>query len=125
MERPISTDSPYNGYLVGQVLSLEALSGKLKKRQVDIGQENPLTIVTNAPNVRENSRVIVATVGSIVNGEEVKAVSVGGCKSHGMLCDAPMLGWAGGGAGTAVSSRTLNFLFFDDICGMKIQNTRH
>ncbi len=31
----------------------------------------------------------------------VKKASVGGVVSEGMLCDAPMLGWTGGGAGTA------------------------
>jgi len=38
-----------------------------------------------------------------MNGEEieVKEASVGGVKSAGMLCDAPMLGWSGGGAGNA------------------------
>jgi tRNA-binding EMAP/Myf-like protein len=38
-----------------------------------------------------------------VDGEEVevKEAKVGGCTSQGMLCDAPMLGWTGGGAGNA------------------------
>ena len=31
----------------------------------------------------------------------VKKASVGGCMSEGMLCDPPMLGWVGGGAGNA------------------------
>jgi hypothetical protein len=32
---------------------------------------------------------------------EIKEAKVGGCISQGMLCDAPMLGWTGGGAGNA------------------------
>ena len=32
---------------------------------------------------------------------EVKKANVGGVPSEGMLCDAPMLGWVGGGAGAA------------------------
>ena len=38
-----------------------------------------------------------------LDGEEVevKEAKVGGCTSQGMLCDAPMLGWTGGGAGNA------------------------
>jgi hypothetical protein len=33
--------------------------------------------------------------------EECKPLTVGGVTSEGMLCDAPMLGWVGGGAGAA------------------------
>ena len=64
-----------------------------------------ITVVTNAPNVNLGSRVVVATVGAKVecDGTElvVKKMMVGGAMSEGMLCDAPMLGWSGGGAGTA------------------------
>ena len=31
----------------------------------------------------------------------MKEANVGGVKSQGMLCDAPMLGWSGGGSGNA------------------------
>ena len=47
------------------------------------------------------TRLVVATVGAIVNEEPVKKASVGGVTSEGMLCDNPMLGWTGGGAGIA------------------------
>ena len=47
-------------------------------------------------------RVVVATVGAkLKNEESVKKATVGGVTSEGMLCDAPMLGWVGGGAGAA------------------------
>ena len=36
-----------------------------------------------------------------VDGEPVKKATVGGVPSEGMLCDAPMLGWKGGGADCA------------------------
>jgi len=91
-----------------QVLEVEPVAGKdkLKQLKVDVGAgSDALQIVTNAPNVVEGCNCIVATVGSTVtmNGEEieVKEASVGGVKSAGMLCDAPMLGWSGGGAGNA------------------------
>ena len=52
------------------------------------------------------TRVVVATVGSFVTGaagepEKVLKANVGGVNSEGMLCDNPMLGWTGGGAGIA------------------------
>ena len=90
------------------VLSIEAApaGNKLKVLSLDVGGGSPVTEVTNAPNVdKVGARVVVALPGAVVriDGEEVtvKAASVGGIKSHGMLCDAPMLGWAGGGNGTA------------------------
>ena len=62
-------------------------------------------MVTNAANVAEGSRVVVAGVGArvVLDGEETTVAkrSVGGQTSTGMLCDAPMLGWVGGGAGAA------------------------
>merc|ERR1712048_777933 len=93
---------------VGLIISAEKVQGKDKLQQlkVDIGGGgDPLPIVTNAGNVKEGIKVVVATVGAKVNdkGEEieVKKANVGGCPSEGMLCDGPMLGWTGGGAGAA------------------------
>ncbi|EKX37083.1 hypothetical protein GUITHDRAFT_145313 [Guillardia theta CCMP2712] len=95
------------GLVVGKVLECEKIANKdkLKKLVVDIGGDEQIQVVTNAPNVVEGSNVIVATIGSKVqlDGEdvEVKEATVGGEKSQGMLCDSVMLGWSGGGAGNA------------------------
>ena len=53
-----------------------------------------------------NARIVVAPVGSTVvdeTGEDllIQKTSVGGVMSEGMLCDARMLGWAGGAEGIA------------------------
>ena len=92
-----------DGFKVGVVESTEALPGKAKLTRclVTVGAEQSVSVVTNASNVIEGSRVVVATVGSMVNGEIVKKACVGGCTSEGMLCDGPMLGWKGGGVGAA------------------------
>ena len=92
------------GFVVGLVSTAEAVAGKdkLSKLEVDVGAGEPITIVTNASNVQAGSRVVVATVGTELRDETiVKKASVGGVVSEGMLCDAPMLGWVGGGAGAA------------------------
>ena len=110
----------FDGYVVGAVLSVEELSGKLKACSVDVGAAE-LTVVTNA-NVSEGARIVVAKarqdcrcaptrhrlslacawqVGAAVGDERVSKRSMGGRVSEGMLCDAPMLGWQGGGAGAA------------------------
>jgi tRNA-binding EMAP/Myf-like protein len=105
-------------YKVGIVLSVEnkAVPGKkpLKICSIDIGNatdgggggEGPITVVTNATNVRDGSRIVVAPIGSCVideNGEElmIKRTVVSGTSSEGMLCDARMLGWGSGSAGIA------------------------
>ena len=89
------------GFKCGLVTSIEALADKLKVCTVDLGDAKSVSIVTNAGNVSEGSRVVVATVGSLVDDVALKKKSVGGRPSEGMLCDAPMLGWTGGGAGAA------------------------
>merc|ERR1712070_1319236 len=91
----------YRGYKIGVVLSAEKVANKdkLLELKVDVGSGEPLPIVTNAGNVKEGSRVVVVEE----KGEEieVKKATVGGKPSEGMLCDGPMLGWVGGGAGAA------------------------
>ena len=86
----------------GVVEACEKASGKFVKLSVNIGDEVPLTIATNWDGVGEGSRVCIAVVGSFVADVEVTPVERGGVTSQGLLCDAAMLGWAGGAAGAAV-----------------------
>ena len=102
-----------SSYKVGVVLSLEEVSGKkggnnkpLKACRIDIGtgEEGGIPVVTNAPNVREGSRICVAPAGSVVindQGEEITLTktSIAGHESWGMICDSKLLGWAGGAEG--------------------------
>jgi tRNA-binding EMAP/Myf-like protein len=96
------------GFVVGVVKSIDSVPGKekLKVVDVDIGEEELVKIVTNAPNIREGTRTCIATVGTTVeiNGssEIVRKTSVGGIWSNGMVCDSVMLGWVGGAAGLCV-----------------------
>jgi tRNA-binding EMAP/Myf-like protein len=95
--------------VVACIISLEPVPKKDKLRIacVDAGPaaNGLISIVTNAPNVAVGSLVVVALPGARVrNGTEeilVSTATVGGMKSSGMLCDAPMLGWVGGGKDTA------------------------
>lgn len=48
-------------------------------------------------------RTVIATEGTIVDDQEVKATAIGGKKSFGMLCDQKMLGWGSTNVGLAVS----------------------
>ncbi|CAL1133909.1 unnamed protein product [Cladocopium goreaui] len=98
-----AADAKFENFVVALVQSCEAVPGKdkLKKLEVDVGGE-VLKIVTNASNVKDGSRVVVAKVGAIIDGEPLKKSVVGGCPSEGMLCDSTMLGWSGGGSGAAL-----------------------
>uniref|UniRef100_A0A7S2EV43 tRNA-binding domain-containing protein n=1 Tax=Trieres chinensis TaxID=1514140 RepID=A0A7S2EV43_TRICV len=96
-------------YKVGVVLSVDSSksSKTLRICRVNVGdEENPITVVTSASNVRDGSRIVVAPAGSTFiddEGEEqtVTKASVGGTMSEGMLCDSAMLGWKGGAKGVA------------------------
>jgi tRNA-binding EMAP/Myf-like protein len=99
-----------SAYKVGLVESLEESGGKgtkaLKICQVNIGGEDTIQVVTSAPNVRLESRLAVAPIGSTVlgsNGEGMKVTktSVGGVTSEGIFCDSRMLEWEGGSVGIA------------------------
>ena len=93
--------------LVAKVLELAPVPGKDKLRLVtlDVGSPDPIAVVTSAPNLSVSALCVVALPGATVRIDNedvaVKAATVGGVRSHGMLCDAPMLGWVGGGAGMA------------------------
>jgi tRNA-binding EMAP/Myf-like protein len=102
--------SKFANFCIAKVLKVDELKDGLKKLSVDVGRESPVTIVTSA-KISVGHRVVVALEGAIVPAGKVvgqdpdavvvKATSVGGVKSHGMLCDSPMLGWVGGAKGVA------------------------
>ena len=96
-------------YKVGVVESLEESGGKgtkaLKICKVNVG-DNTIQVVTSAPNVRLESRLAVAPVGSTVLGSSgegmaVTKTTIGGHTSEGIFCDSRMLGWDGGSVGIA------------------------
>jgi tRNA-binding EMAP/Myf-like protein len=104
-----SGSSKYKNYVIGVIVSVEEVrKKKLKVVEVDVGGEDVVKVVTSAKHVAVDERVVVALPGACVpssatleecedEDEEdscvVKACSVGGVKSGGMLCDAWMLGW--------------------------------
>ena len=94
--------------VVGHVVSCEAVAVKanLKLCRIDIGQGDPIPVVTNASNVRNDTHTVVAIVGTEieVDGETITITrtNVGGVYSEGMLCDSTMCGWVGGAKGICV-----------------------
>ncbi len=91
---------PFSGVVVGEVLKVEKHpnADKLTVCQVDIGGAQPLNIVCGAPNVAQGMKVPCALVGARLPGSapdrpfEIKAATMRGVESRGMLCSARELG---------------------------------
>mmetsp|Transcript_115639 Transcript_115639/g.210316 ORF Transcript_115639/g.210316 Transcript_115639/m.210316 type:complete len:1357 (-) Transcript_115639:347-4417(-) len=67
---------------------------KLRLCKVRVGDEDPIDVVTNAPNVCKGSKFILALPGTTVaTGLEVEVGLVGGVESCGMLCGPKEMGW--------------------------------
>lgn len=72
----------------GLVTASEPVAGKKVRLTVDVGEEQPLTVLS-AASVDTGARIIVALVGSSIGDTEVTIPTI---------CDAAMLGWDGRGA---------------------------
>ncbi|MDG1823587.1 MAG: phenylalanine--tRNA ligase subunit beta [Flavobacteriaceae bacterium] len=82
-----------DGMVVGEVLTCEKHpnADKLKVTSVDVGEDEPLSIVCGAPNVDKGQKVVVATVGSTIYpivGEpfKIKKAKIRDHVSMGMIC---------------------------------------
>lgn len=95
--------------VIGRITACDSIPGKdkLKEIAVDIGQQENVKIVTNAPNVTANMLTVIATLDTEleINGDVivVKKQSVGGRVSFGLVCDSKMCNWRGGAEGIAVN----------------------
>ncbi|AZB72723.1 phenylalanine--tRNA ligase subunit beta [Synechococcus elongatus] len=84
------------GVVVGRVLQREQHpnADRLSVCQVEIGQEEPVTIVCGASNVRADIWVAVATLGSYLPciDLKLKPTKLRGVRSEGMICSLSELG---------------------------------
>ncbi|MEJ2163519.1 MAG: phenylalanine--tRNA ligase subunit beta, partial [Robiginitalea sp.] len=81
------------GVVVGEVLECKKHpnADKLKLCKVNIGKDEPLSIVCGAPNVEAGQKVPVATIGTVLHGPDgspwkIKKGKIRGELSHGMIC---------------------------------------
>ena len=87
--------SEIKNVVVGKLLSVvpHENSDHLVVCQVDVGQEQPIQIVTGAPNVKAGDIVPVALCGAeLPNGVKIKKGELRGVESNGMLCSLGELG---------------------------------
>ena len=82
-----------SGLIIGVVQACEKHpdADRLSLTIVDVGGENPLSIVCGAPNVDVGQTVVVAPVGTTIypiNGEpfKIKRAKIRGALSEGMIC---------------------------------------
>ena len=91
-----NVDKGVEKVVVGRILEIEKHpdADKLVITKIDIGDGEPLQIVTGAPNVSEGDLVPVALVGSkLPDGTKIKKGKLRGVESFGMLCSAEELGY--------------------------------
>src|SRR5262245_351601 len=91
--RPVAP--PFTGVVVGQVVTVQKHpnADRLTVCGVNVGAGTPLSVVCGAPNVAAGMKVPVALVGAkLPGGLEIKAASMRGVESRGMLCSARELG---------------------------------
>jgi len=92
-------------FVVGKVLSAEQHpnADRLKLCRVDLGAEEPATIVCGAPNVAAGQTVAVARPGAVMpDGRELGAAELRGVVSEGMILSAEELELAPGRDGIVV-----------------------
>lgn len=88
---PISTAK---GLVIGEIVSCEKHpdSKKLSICNVNVGETEPLQILCGAPNVVMARKVIVAKIGAVLPGGEIKKAKLAGMDSYGMICSLAELG---------------------------------
>lgn len=112
VEQCVSVAPPFTGVVVGRVLSVEKhpRADKLTVCKVDIGGGEPLEIVCGSPNVVAGMNAPCALVGARLPGAtadepfEIKAATLRGVESRGMLCSARELGLSDDHSGLLVIS---------------------
>ncbi len=85
------------GVVVGRILSMKPHpnADRLKLLQVDIGKDEPLSIVCGASNMTVGDKVPVATIGTrLPGGMVIRKGKIRGEVSYGMCCSAAELGLA-------------------------------
>ena len=97
------------GLVIGHVLEVQKHpnADKLSLTKVDIGKDEPLSIVCGAPNVAAGQKVLIAPVGTTIyplKGEPLtmKIAKIRGVESHGMICAEDEVGLGESHAGILV-----------------------
>ena len=106
VESLVDCSENVKGIVLGKVLSVvkHENSDKLSICIVDIGRSDPLQIVCGAKNVKKNTYVYVATIGSYLSAINltIKKSEIRGVSSEGMICSLEELGMEDTSEGIAI-----------------------
>lgn len=83
--------------VVGEIKTCEPHpnSDHLKVCQVDVGKDQPISVICGAPNVQAGKKTIVALPGArIAKGVKIKNSKIRGVHSEGMLCALQEIGFS-------------------------------
>lgn len=92
-----SVAPPFNNVVVAEVVEVvkHPNADRLNVCQVNVGEDQPLTIVCGASNVAVGIRVPCARIGAVLPGDfRIRQAKVRDVESFGMLCSAKELGLA-------------------------------
>ncbi|WP_446897582.1 phenylalanine--tRNA ligase subunit beta [Clostridium sp. LBM24168] len=98
VEEVITTGNEINNVVTGKILNIEKHpdADKLFVCSVDIGEDEPIQIITAATNMKEQDIIPVALHGSTIHGGvKIKKGKLRGLMSNGMFCSEEELGIAG------------------------------
>lgn len=96
---------PFSNVVIARVLEVNKHpdADRLNVCRVDVGEDEPRTIVCGAPNVAAGLRVPCALPGAVLpGGFTIKVAKVRGIESSGMLCSAKELGIAEDASGLLI-----------------------
>lgn len=96
VEDVIQPGKKMSGLVVAKVLSVEPHpdSDHMVITQLDAGEDEPIQVVTGAPNVLKDQLVILAKHNSrIADGKKIKKGKLRGVASNGMLCALQEIGF--------------------------------
>ncbi|MBN2417394.1 phenylalanine--tRNA ligase subunit beta [bacterium] len=87
------TKTTFSGVVIGEILSVERHpnADKLSVCSVRAG-DDVVQVVCGAPNVQAGVKAPFAPVGAVLNGNEIRPVTLRGVQSQGMICSARELG---------------------------------
>lgn len=94
VEEVITTGDEISNVVTGKILKIEPHpdAEKLVICQVEVGEAEPIQIVTGADNMKEGDIVPTALHGSSLPGMKIKKGKLRGIPSNGMMCAAEELG---------------------------------
>ncbi len=94
VEEVIQPGKELENIVIGKVISVEQHpnADKLSLCQVEVGGDEPLSVICGAPNVVKDILVPVAKIGAKLDDFKIKKAKLRGVESFGMICSESELG---------------------------------